>query len=121
MANFEMEAIAQAVAKAVVIAMSELKPEARDEILLENYVPAESVRSMKQTEDYPQMLTIQQAAALLGVTVARMYEVARSKNTPFVIWGKNRRMCDKYALLKYLEERRGGYMLDEYKEGEADE
>ena len=123
MANFEMEAIAQAVAKAVVIAMSELKPEEKDEILLEGYVPKEAVRSYKQVDDYPQMLSIREAAGLLGVKYSQMYEVSRSKNTPFTVWGKSKRMVNKFDLLKYLEERRGGYMLDEYNEngGDCDE
>ena len=67
-------------------------------------------------EDYPEMLTTTQAAKMIGVSYAKMYEVARSKNSPFTIWGKSHRMVRKIELIKYLEERRGGYLLDQYRD-----
>jgi hypothetical protein len=118
--TFDMEAIAQAVAKAVVIAMHELQPNEKEEMLLDGYVPADAVKSYKQTDDYPVYLDVAQTAAMLNVSKSKAYELFRSKNFPQVTWGKTKRMVDKADLIKYLKERRGGYLLDEYSEDDAE-
>ena len=106
MAKFEVEAIAQAVAKAVVIAMHELQPNEKDEILLEGYVPEESVKTYKQRNDFPEFLTPKEVSALARISLPKVYELFRSKDFPVNIWGKTKRV-DKTDLLEYLMKHRG--------------
>ena len=113
-----LEALIPAVMNAVIVALEAMDPGEVEEIKLESYVPTGSVKEYKKFDDFPDSLSIKQASEMLGVPYQKVYELSRSKNTPFVVWGKSKRMVNKHDLIKYLEERRGGYILDQYNEDE---
>ena len=116
-----LEALIPAVMNAVIVTLDAMSPEEEQEARLENYVPKEAVKSVKGFDDYPDFLTVSEAAAMLCVRYATAYQLARSKNTPFVAVTKTKRMVNKHDLIKYYEERRGGYLLDKHNGGDADE
>ena len=121
MLELMMQTMVPAITKAVIMALDAMEPEEEQEARYEGYVPVEAVKSYKQQEDFPEYLDVQEVAALLNVNKSKVYELFRSKNFPAVTFGKSKRKVSKADLLQYLRERRGGYLLDEYNDGNGDE
>ena len=84
--------------------------------------PVEAAQQSTQDRyaSYPHNLTITQAADMVKLPYSRMYELSRSRVTPFRQVGKKKRMVFKDELLAFLEERKNGSLLAEYDEDDQE-
>ena len=120
--NAEMlEAMVPAIISAVMAAVEAMDQDDVEDARLEDYAHKEAIKAYRGFDDYPNFLTIKEAAAMLGVNYSRVYELSRAKNTPFTIWStaskRPKRMVNKHDLIEYLKERRGGYIIDDCEGG----
>ena len=116
-----LPAITTAVIEALSIALDALEAVADDHkeqkpTLKLAPVEAAQLNTRSRYDEFPHNLTIMEAANMTGISYANMHKLARSKVTPFRLYGKKKRKVFKDELLAFLEERKDKSLLAEYDE-----
>ena len=98
-----LQALVPAIINAVIVTYEAMEPEEEEEIRMEGYVHEEAVKTYKQFEDFPRVLSAKHLVAMFGITPAKAYQLLNHHGCPKnPILGKNK--TDKIEFLKWIEE-----------------
>ena len=98
-----LPALTEQITKAVLLAVSSMGDDEKEELKMADYVHEEAVKEYKQFEDFPRVISAKHIVAMYGITPAKAYQLLNHHDCPKnPILGKHK--ADKIEFVKWIED-----------------